>query len=59
MKSIEEILFESELESFKVAAQIAKEHHTQLVFWEDGHLVKRFPSHEDIMGNHLKKIQLP
>lgn len=59
MKSIEEILIESERESFKMAAKIAKDHHTKLVFWENGHLVKRTPDPLDLMGNDIKKIQIP
>ncbi|MFI5344468.1 MAG: hypothetical protein ACHQUC_09635 [Chlamydiales bacterium] len=59
MKSIDEILIESEKESFKAAAKVAKDHHTQLVFWENGHLVKRTPTPNDLMGTDIKEIQIP
>jgi hypothetical protein len=59
MKSLEDILFESEKDSFKVAAKIAQEHNTQLVYWENGHLVKRSPTQKDLIGTDVKKITIP
>lgn len=59
MKSIKEILIEAEKESFKVAAEVAKDHHTQLVFWENGHLIKRNPTPTDLKGTDIQEIKIP
>lgn len=59
MKSTEEIMLEGERDSFKEAARVAKEHNTQLVFWEEGEIVKRHPNEKDLRGDSIEPIKIP
>lgn len=58
MHSIEDIILECERDSFRKAAQVAKEKGTQLVFEEDGKIISRHPNPEDISGNGVELLKI-
>ena len=51
-------ILDSEKKSFEKAAETAKEKNTELVFWEDGEIVKRHPTQKDLIGSDVKKIDI-